>query len=265
MTEPFIIDAHMHIDPPGAFFSPEYDLGHYLHRMDQLGIERAVCVDHLSIIEASQGGPEKLAEGFEHSSGRVFFFGVFNPSAPVRSVEVLEQAASLPGFAGLKIHPTWHRTAAEDPLYESAWGFAAEHGVPILAHSWSRSDYNPPQALSTPDRFEGYVRRFPGVTLLLGHAGGRGAGRHDAVRMARDYENVYLDFAGDIYCYRLIEQLVQSVPIEKILFGSDFPWLDPRSNLSRVLMSPITEEQKLKIVRQNALQVFNLGERDADD
>ena len=87
----------------------------------------------------------------------------------------------------------------------------------------------------------------------------------DAVRMARDYENVYLDFAGDIYCYRLIEQLVQSVPIEKILFGSDFPWLDPRSNLSRVLMSPITEEQKLKIVRQNALQVFNLGERDADD
>ena len=51
--------------------------------------------------------------------------------------------------------------------YERAWEFAAEHDLPILAHTWSVSDYNPAQRYSTPERLETYVRRFPRVRLLL--------------------------------------------------------------------------------------------------
>lgn len=34
---------------------------------------------------------------------------------------------------------------AEDPGYQQAWAIAAEHDLPILAHCWSVSDYNPTQ------------------------------------------------------------------------------------------------------------------------
>ena len=53
------------------------------------------------------------------------------------------------------------------------------------------------------------------------HAGGRGTGRPQAVRLANLYPSVYLDIAGDIYCRGLSEELVASGPPDRILYGSD--------------------------------------------
>jgi predicted TIM-barrel fold metal-dependent hydrolase len=78
--------------------------------------------------------------------------------------------------------------------------------------------------------------------------------------MVKEHPNVYLDFAGDIFCHRLIERLVQWVPVEKILFGSDFPWIDPRANLSRVLLADVPPAAKIKILRNNAIHIYKLGD-----
>ena len=200
-----------------------------------------------------------LREVFERSGRRIHYLAVFNPLRPHESLSALKRHRSRPGLVGLKIHPSFHRTPAESASYEPAWRFAAEHTLPILTHSWSVSDHNPVQHLSTPERFERFVRKFPAVRLVLGHAGGRGSGRDDAVRMVNEYESVYLDFAGDIFCYGLIETLVASAPAEKILFGSDFPWLDPRANLTRVLLADINASAKARILRDNALVVYGIG------
>lgn len=259
MGDAFIIDAHLHIGQPGRFFAPETEREHLIARMDQLGISDAVCTDHLSIYEGCAGRLESLRAVFEDSGRRIHFLGVFHPGRSAECLDALASATRWPGFVGLKIHPSIHGVPAEDPAYEPAWRFASEHGVPILTHTWSVSDYNPVQQLSTPDRFEDYVRRFPDVRLVLGHVGGRGLGRHHAVRMAGEYANVYLDIAGDIFCYRLIETLVSSVPAEKILFGSDWPWLDPRAHLCRVLLADTDASTKQKILRENAVSVYRVG------
>ena len=171
----------------------------------------------------------------------------------------MKEATTWPGFAGLKVHPSVHHTRPNDPAYEPAWRFAADHDLAILTHSWSVSDYNPSQSYSTPEQFEEYVRKFSQVRLVLGHAGGRGRGRHEAVRMANEYPNVFLDFAGDIFCNRLIETLGASVPVEKILFGSDSPWMDIRAHLSRVLLAEVDDRVKQRILAENARAVYKLG------
>ena len=259
MTEPFIVDAHLHIGQPGVFFAPEAEPAHLLARMDQLGVAYAVCTDHLSIFEGCEGSLDGLREVFEGSGGRVHYLGVFDPRRSKECLDACRRAREWPGFVGLKIHPSFHGTPPEDPSYEPVWRFAGEHGLPILTHSWSVSDYNPRQHLSTPGRFEHYARQFGDVRLVLGHAGGRGTGRHEAVRLASECPNVYLDFAGDVFCHRLIETLVESVPADRILFGSDFPWLDPRAHLSQVLLADIDVSTKAKILRENAIRVYGLG------
>ena len=226
--------------------------------MNQLGISCAICTDHLSLHEGCSEFLAGLRKVFEHSDRRIHYLGVFDPRRPEECLDALGRAKGWPGFVGLKIHPSFHRVPAEDPSYEPAWRFAAEHDLPILTHSWSISDYNPVQHLSTPGRFEGYVGKFRAVRLVLGHAGGRGTGRHEAVRMANEYPNVYLDVAGDIFCYRLIETLVESVPVDKILFGSDYPWLDPRAHLCRVLLADVDVSARAKILRENAIRVYRL-------
>jgi len=259
MNGPFIVDAHAHIGLPGVFFAPQSGPNHLLAIMDLLSIRFAILAcDHVTLYEGSQAGLSLLRQVHERSEGRLLFLGVFHPTDADASLATLKEAADWPGFAGLKLHPSLHCVWADDPVYERAWQFAAEHDLPILTHSWSVSDYNPVQRYSTPQRFEGYVRRFPQVRLVLGHAGGRGSGRHEAVRMANEYPNVYLDLAGDVFCYRLIETLVESVPPEKILFGSDFPWIDPRANLCRILLADVDERLKRKILADNAASVYGI-------
>lgn len=261
MEERYIIDAHLHVGRPGMFFIPQTEPDDLLILMDRVGISHAICMDHRSIWEGCGSGLEAHHELFERSEGRIHYLGVFHPRDALACLAALECARGWPGFAGIKLHPSIHKTPADDPAYEPAWAFAAQHDLTILTHSWSVSPYNPVQYLSTPERFEKYVRRFPQVRFVLGHAGGRGTGRHEAIRMANEYANVFLDFAGDVFCYGLIESLVKSVPLEKILFGSDFPWLDPRANILRVLLAEIEPSAKIKILRDNAIRAYQLGVR----
>lgn len=92
--------------------------------------------------------------------------------------------------------------------------------------------------------------------VMLG--GGRGTGRFEAIQLARDYPNVYLDFSGDIFCFELIEKLVAVAPPSKILFGSDYPWVDPAAHLARVLLADISAAVKQKILRDNAMCVYRI-------
>jgi predicted TIM-barrel fold metal-dependent hydrolase len=243
----------------GAFFAPEFEATHLLAAMDKAGISHAICMDMLTVLEGAGAGLEPLRDLFETSGRRVYYLGTFDPRRISACLDALKQAKDWPGFVGLKLHPSMHGVPADDPVYEQAWRFAADHELAIMTHSWSVSGYNPVQFLSTPDRFELHVRKFPQVHFVLGHAGGRCNGRHQAVRLANEYPHVYIDLAGDIVDYRLLEKLVESVPVEKILYGSDFPWMDPRSHLTRVLLADIEELAKIKILRGNAIRVYNLG------
>jgi uncharacterized protein len=259
MSGPFIIDAHLHSGYVGAFFAPRSSDDDLLACMDRCSISRAICAaDMLSIMDGIKSGLDGLQRLHERSGGRVCFLGVFDPRHGRECLDTLVEAAGAPGFRGIKIHPSMHGVPADDPSYLPAWEFAAKHDCAMMTHSWSVSDFNPVQFLSTPGRFEPFVKEFPTVRFVLGHSGGRGAGRREAVRMANAYPNVYMDFAGDIYCYRLLEDLADSVPGDRILYGSDYPWLDPRSHISRVLLSDIDAGAKRRIFHDNAAAVYRL-------
>ncbi|MCG2659925.1 MAG: amidohydrolase family protein, partial [Kiritimatiellae bacterium] len=154
MKQEFIIDAHVHTGWMGNLMAPEVDLAALLRLMDRLNIQSVICSDTRSITI----GPEEYLpisrRAFDESKGRVFYLGVYDPNRPHESLEILRKAVKWPGFAGIKIHPSWHRTMANDRAYRSAWEYAAENDVTILAHTWSVSDYNPVQKFSTPGLFE---------------------------------------------------------------------------------------------------------------
>lgn len=256
-----IIDAHLHIGQPGVFFAPETTAEQLISRMDRLGIGAAVCTDHKGFVEGAYAALPVLRKVYQQSGGRISYLASFNPNRSDDCLRAMQEELGQPGFVGMKIHPSFHRIAADSPAYEVVWRFAAEHNMPIMTHSWSVSDYNPVQQFSTPARFESYARAFPGVRFVLGHTGGRGREQADAMRMAREHANVYVDISGDVFCYRLIERLVENMPVEKILFGTDYPWLDLRANLTRVLLASIDDTAKERILGLNAQAVYRLNEK----
>jgi hypothetical protein len=259
MSTPFIVDAHAHTGYPNQFYVPEVTAPELLARMDALRIQYSLhCGDMVALSKDEAVGLPLWQRSYEASGGRLPFLAVYNPKRAAQSMTGLRRALDLSGCKGIKIHPSFHGTPAEHPSYEAAWAFAAEHDLPIMTHSWSVSGYNPTQALSTPERFEPWVRKYPTVRFVLGHSGGRGTGRFEAIRMVNEHPSVYLDFAGDIYCYQYVDRMSREVPVEKILFGSDWPWMDQRSHVSRVYLADIDPAAKRMILRDNALRVYRL-------
>lgn len=262
MSTQYIIDAHAHTGYPNVFFSPEVDAEHLLSRMNKYNILYAVnLVSMTTLTETQRPALERSRREFEESGKRLFYCGFYDPRRSETDITLLREAADWPGFVGIKIHPSFNGVPADDDTYDPVWKFAFERNLPIVAHTWSVSSYNPAQKLSTPDRFEPFVKKYPSVRFVLGHSGGRGGGRTDAVRMVNEYENVYMDFGGDVYDYRYFENMAEDVPHNKVLYGSDYPWLDQRSHLTRVFLSDIPLEFKQKILYDNALEVYRLEDK----
>ncbi len=259
MKTPFIIDAHVHTGFPNIFFSPEVDAEHLLKRMEQFGIVYSVNLSSMRAITGYRRQELRRArKEFEKSDGKIFYLGFYDPKDGENDLTLLQEARSWPGFKGIKIHPSFNGVPADDPLYEPVWRFASENDLTIVAHSWSVSTYNPAQRFSTPEKFEKYVKKYPDVRFVLAHSGGRGTGRHEAVRMANTYKNVYTDCAGDIYDYHFFESMTALLPENKLLFGTDYPWFDHRSHLTRLFLADVPDSRKQKILRDNAIEAFKL-------
>lgn len=259
MSPGYIVDAHVHTGYPGLFFSPEVDAASLLRRMNQFGVQYAVNLGSMrNLLESSLGEMEKAQREFEESGERIFFCGFFDPRRGAADLAVLEKSAGFRGCKGIKIHPSFNKVAADDDRYEPAWRYAAERRLPIVSHTWSASSYNPVQVLSTPDKFERFIRSYPQVRFVLAHSGGRGDGRKEAIRLARQYDNVYMDFGGDILCQGYFETMIGEGLHERILFGSDYPWIDARTHLTRVYLADIPTPAKRRILRDNALAVYGL-------
>lgn len=252
-----IIDAHCHLGVSPQFFIPDASAATMLRLMDRLGIERAIAAPMPSLLGQAELGWREGLQAYRESRGRVLLYAVFDPHSP-GSLDFVRQSLAEPAAVGIKIHPSLSQCPADDARWRPIWELAAARQVPILTHSWCISDYNPVQRHSQPALFARYVREFPDVSLILGHSGGRYEGHLAAAALARQQANVYLDLSGDCYGLGLVEYLVAEVGAERLLFGSDLTWIDPRTQLGMVLDAEISDSDKASILRQNALRLFRI-------
>lgn len=251
-----ILDAHCHLGRSAQFRCPDVSIETMLRIMDRLEIERAICAHQALLYGYWEPGFRESVEAHTKSDGRLLLYTVFDPTQP-QSLSFVKRCLDTRGFVGIKIHPSIHGCYPDDDRYEAVWRLAAERRVPILTHSWDISEQNPAQKFSFPDRFERFAAAYPQVSLILGHAGGRYRGHIAAADLAKRHANVFVDLSGDCYCLGLVEYLVAQAGADKILFGSDLTWIDPRTQLGMVLDADIPLSAKEKILHLNAKRVFS--------
>ena len=68
-------------------------------------------------------------------------------------------------------------------------------------------------------------------------------------------DNIYLDLTGSAMYNGIVEYYVDKVGSEKILFGTDFPFIDPRPAIGWIKSSRIKDEDKLNILHKNAERI----------
>lgn len=296
MSDYPIIDAHIHTYPTADIgWQAQQGTGHsgqagtveeYLELMaaaDGAGIETAVMVNMTPVAEMrealmSRGATEDEASARaierlrrrnawtcrvaqEHT--KLLPYISLDPSMGEEEALAELGARVKEGARGIKLHPANQRFFPDDrrlwPVYEEAQRL----GLPIISHSGLHFDERLP-AYASPSAFRGVLEQFPKLTLVLAHLGH--GFLDESFEMAGRYAGLYFD------CSFVVEGSVDPpvvsdedavstfhrLGVDRVLFGSDWPWGHPLRDADRVRRLPLTEAEKRLILHENARRVLGL-------
>ena len=238
-----VVDMHGHFGPYQGIYFPAVTAEAMIRIMDRAGVQMIVCSSHTALVDSRRGNPQ-MAEVVARYPDRFRAYWVLNPNYPDRMKEELKAYPHQKGFVGFKFWSDYHKVAITDDRYRPALEFAQEHRLMILMHTWGNSPYDGPGLV------EEVAKRYPEVTILMGHSGYGEWNR--AIGVARDYPNAYLELTAAYHVNGIIERMVQGAGSHKILFGTDMPWFDPHYGIGCIICAHISDEDRHNILHSNA-------------
>jgi hypothetical protein len=224
-----IIDAHAHAGPYALFFIPRNSATEMVAVMDRCGVRTALFSTNLGIQLDATAGNDMAARIVSEYPERLRGYFVVNPWQDP-DAEIARRQHD-PRFVGIKIHPDLHHYPLTGPRYASVWEFAELTGRPVLTHTWSGSEYDDLLQLAE------IADRYPQANILAGHAGVLRETVDTAIAIARRFPRVYLELCGSHGHGQLISRMVGEVGAGQVLYGSDFPFIDMRASLGRVVFA----------------------------
>ena len=161
------------------------------------------------------------------------------------------------GIKGVKFHPNYQDFSVDDPklfpLYEGLF----EAGLITLFHAGVDLWY-PDSNRGQPRQFDRLLTMFPGAIIIAAHMGGFRS--WDEVETNLVGKEIYFDTAysfEELGAERMA-RLIKSHGVEKILFGTDAPWTDPKEEIARIRSLDLTEEEISNILGENARRLLRL-------
>ena len=173
----------------------------------------------------------------------------------------IQDKVSNQGAKGIKLHPGVQRFFPNDRRLWPAYQTAQQLGLPVICHSGTSDT---PIQYAEPNNFIEVLDSFPGLTLVMAHLG---VGFFDeAISLARTYPNLQFDCCAIISSTEAerglsnteLTALIKEIGVERVMFGSDFPWHDPAIAIERLLRLDFSEPEKRLLLGENALRIYKL-------
>ncbi|MDY7010896.1 MAG: amidohydrolase family protein [Planctomycetota bacterium] len=241
LARPLVIDSHCHMGL-GKFAILPHDPAEMIGLADKLGID-VLCVSHMASIGPDcRYGNDLIAEGVRQFPDRFVGYGVVNPRYPDDVEPELQRCFGELGMKAIKIHATSHGNYPPDePGYDPVWRYSERLKVPVL--------------IDVPDggyeKLDNVCRKFPQARIMLAHSGGNYKMADESIKLAKEHPGVYLEITYTPRPYGMIEYLVEQVGAERVLFGSDWAFRDPRSQIGWAGYARIPLPEKEKILGGN--------------
>ncbi len=260
-----IVDAHAHLGRCANFYMPDTSLDRMICVMDKIHIRR-VCCSHLAGLLAPyfDFAHRETLEAAKRYPGRIFGYAVYDPNYSTQSLASVKEYLVMHEFVGIKIHPAAHTYPIDGEKYDPLWKYASDSNTPVLSHTWDTNPlatypYDPRQTCAEPKLIGRVAQRYPEVRIIIAHAGGHYDGHLQTIEVAQKHKNVYVDICGSTLTFGLIEWLVKEIGADRLLYGSDLNWADPRVHLGRVVGARITLAEKERILSLNAQDLFGFA------
>lgn len=244
-----IVDLHGHAGPFHEFLVLGADPDGMIALMDRMGVQALVTAPHIAIGPSSGEGNNMALDMVRRYPGRFYGYAVPYPHEPEKAGDELRRALDA-GLSAIKLHPGIHHYRIVDPGYRVAFEVAAERGTFILTHTW-RND-----PMCTTGMLTQLAQEFPTVPVLMGHSGGGPAGFPEFIELARTYPNLYLDTTCSYTFGYWVRRMAEQAGVEKVVYGSDIPFIDARYGLGKVVLSGLDDEALRAVLRDNGRRLL---------
>jgi predicted TIM-barrel fold metal-dependent hydrolase len=245
-----VIDAHAHLGAYFNFYIPRPDAATMVATMDRLGMQQAwICSIPACGADVPRGN-DMTAAAVRAFPGRFVGYAAVNPHYPERMRGELERCFDELGLRLIKLHPSIVEYPVSGRAYEAVWRFASERRTIVLSHTWVGA------STCAPRLFEPLARDYPDVTFILGHSGGTPSGYVEAIEAALKNPNIYLDICRSVMSRVWVERIVSEVGPDRVLWGTDFPFMDPVYLVGRLACTTLGDEAKRKVFGENAARLL---------
>jgi predicted TIM-barrel fold metal-dependent hydrolase len=238
-----IIDCHCHAGKGDILTAPwntDAPIEPYLRRAGAAGITRTIVFPlfHSDYVEANA----QLAKIVARYPRRLIGFAFVHAARDAgRIFGMVQQAVTRWGFLGIKVHG--HEAMATREVCETARAFR----LPVLFDVAGQAyviDMLAPQ--------------FPEVNFIIPHLGSFADDwrvHQQVVDQLVRFPNVYGDTSG-VRRFDYIVQAIKRAGAQKVLFGSDGPWLHPGVELHKIRLLGLPQQREALVLGGNALRLL---------
>lgn len=199
----------------------------------------------------------RLARDCEAVRGvRLVPFGAINPNLPDWEDD-LRRCDEVHRMPGIRLHPNYHGYELDDPVFARLLELAAARGlvVGLALHMEDERMMHPLLRVPPvdPAPLAGLVARTPGLKLVV--LNGLGLLRGAALGALLQAGEVYVDLAM-LEGVEGLSRLLETVPVDRVLFGSHAPFFHVESSLLKLRESPLTDAQSQAVRECNARRLL---------
>jgi len=263
-----VVDFHCHVFPddlaPRALeklrhtlygeYYPVSDgtVGGLLERMDDWEIDVSVLQPVITKQSQVRAVNEWLA-GL--SSDRLVCFGGIYPHSGSYK-EDIDLVAGL-GLKGLKFHAEYQDFVVDDGYMLKIYDYALSKGLILMHHAGFDPGF-PPPFKSSPMQFAHIGEAMRGGVVVAAHLGGHD--QWDDVEKYLAGSEIYLDtsMGFEFFPHERFLSIVSKHGADKVLFASDAPWSNAKTEIEALNSLDLPQEAKEAILGGNAKRILNL-------
>jgi len=226
-----------------------------LRRLDQAGVEKAVCWPMVTYTREIYPDNRAIYEGYKAHPDRIIPFCGVNPMLGLQEArEELERCIEVYGVAGVKLNGARDGYYVDHPdLSLPLIRMIDEAGLALAFHCGA-NDFE----RTHPFRIASISDAHPNLRIMIVHMGGGAQPSiSDAViDLARRYRNWWLiDSEAD---YRKILRAVQVLGSERVCYGSDTPFAPMRFEwgIRQVVYQDLTSAERAMVFGDNIARLL---------
>ena len=238
------------------------DADAYVRIMDEAGIEHSLLIAVRAGDTNWKGSfeipYETVARWCDRHPTRFSGLAGADPTRGMVQLKDLERAAEL-GFVGVHAYPHWFRLPPDAARWYPIYSKCCELNLPFMLQVGQNLIYQKDVRLPSvarPILLDQIAIDFPDLTLIGIHVGTPWA--DEMIAMAWKHERVFIGI--DAYAPKHLPtnlvRYMNSYGSHKVLFGTDWPVIDPRRGVAEMEAHNLRPEAFERVMRSNALTVF---------